>query len=902
MSNGGTIEEEARQRLRATEEALFKQNEVLLGLARSEAIDGGHLDAAFREITEASANALGLERVGVWFYADETKDAMSSPDLFLRSTKTHTTAPLLSHTSFPTYFAHLARERAIPADDAHTHPATCELSEAYLTPLGIGSLLDAPIRWHGRMVGLVCHEHVGPARTWTQDEINFAGSMADLVARALEADARRKAQEELLAANRTLEEKIAARTRELADRNQELLRLYRLKDEMFQNVSHELRTPLTLILSPIERMLQRETTSPDDRRRLDSVRNNALRLLGLVNDVLDLAKLESTQTLPTRAVAIDFGKTTRRLVADVVEAAAARGQSLAVEAPEGVHATLDERHLERIVLNLLSNAMKFTPAGGEIRVIVSADAAGFQLAVKDSGIGIPEESLGTIFERFRQLDQGRARKYEGTGIGLTLVSELTRLLGGTIAVASRVGEGTTFTLSFPASLRAAAPAVETPTPEAELFREAAHAALRRDASGPRVRGERGPLVVVAEDEPGIRNELAEILSAKCRVLVCKDGEDALEAIIEKHPHVVISDVMMPNMDGLELVRALRQRPELRDTAVVLLSAKTEVEDRVRGRELGVDTYLTKPFHPQEVLATVEGLLRSRMRLIGRYLVHERLGAGGQSQVFRAENVETASVVALKIIAQAGIDDTSSRERLQRERRTLAELSHPNIVRVIDEGPHEAGYYIVMEYLHGETLSEYVRRNGPLSSDEVVELGAALASALEAVHGHGLVHRDVKASNTILVHSNAPLRDRVRLIDFGTVYSGRTLTEDASLVGTLAYLAPEIFQGGVASVASDIYALGVTLYLLATGHLPFGGASRVETVEAILQSRLPAPTIGAPLLEALIVRAVAKDPAARFSTARELKDALAAIPLQVQQPSGVRPTSLAREDETLIVRG
>lgn len=201
--------------MKKEEKALIRQNGVLLRLSRSGVIDDGVLGPALQEITEAAAHGLDVERVGVWFYQDEQNDAMSSPDLFSRSTGEHGTAPVLSHTAFPAYFAELATERALAAHDAHTHPGTAELSEAYLTPLGIGALLDTPIRHHGHMVGIVCHEHVGPARNWSQEDINFAGSMADAVARTLAGVERQEAKEALREANRELENRIEARTQEL---------------------------------------------------------------------------------------------------------------------------------------------------------------------------------------------------------------------------------------------------------------------------------------------------------------------------------------------------------------------------------------------------------------------------------------------------------------------------------------------------------------------------------------------------------------------------------------------------------------------------------------------------------------------------------------------------------------
>lgn len=863
--------------------ALKRKNDCLHTLARSGAIDSGDLTAAFREITEAASTGLDIERVGVWLYEDDTKDAMSSPDLYLRTQQEHATAPVLSHTAFPTYFSELAKERVIPAGDAHTHPATAELSEAYLTPLGIGALLDAPIRFGGKMVGLVCHEHVGPAREWTQEEINFAGAMADSVARAMAAHERLNAVEALREANRTLEDRIRDRTAQLAQSNDQLKQLHRHKDEMFQNVSHELRTPLTLIMSPLERLLEDEALAEAHRPALMGMRKNAFRLLGMINDLLDLAKLEAT-ALEFHPVPVDVHGTCARMVAELESAAADRGIALRFTgASEATWASLDPQFFERVLVNLLSNALKFTPKGGSITVDLDGSDPGLSVSVTDTGPGIPKDAQARIFERFAQVDGGTTRRQGGTGLGLALVRELTALMGGTVQLHSEAGRGARFTLRFPATSRVDAPTDAAPDTVAEgladLSRRAVYASLEQDADEVESRGDRGPVVVVAEDDPGIRRELTDLLAPHYRVHACRDGSEALELTLRLRPHVVISDVMMPNIDGLELAAELRKRPELRDTALVLLSAKGTVEDRVEGRSLGVDAYLTKPFHPKEVLATLEGLLRSRMRVLGSYMLAERIGSGGQGEVFRGEHLETSEQAAIKVVA--GGNDTSTKEQLDHERRALSRLRHPNIVRVLEEGEFEDRYYVVMEHLQGQTVADLVSQRGGLSTAQTADIGLALSDALATVHGAGLIHSDIKAKNVMVIHGSSPVRDRVRLIDFGAVYQG-TDQRSSKMMDTLPYFAPEVLEGELVSETSDVYSLGVCTYYALTGKMPFSGSDNRELTKAILSHNyVPiADLVDGDVSEiaAIVDRALARAPADRYATASELRDAFAAFAL------------------------
>jgi len=246
----------------------------------------------------------------------------------------------------------------------------------------------------------------------------------------------------------------------------------------------------------------------------------------------------------------------------------------------------------------------------------------------------------------------------------------------------------------------------------------------------------------------------------------RNGETALQLVIKELPDVVVSDVMLPRRDGISLVAEIRERSELRNTPVILLSARTRTEDRVRGRKVGADSYLTKPFEPAELLATVEGLLRSRMRLIGSFLVRELLGSGAQSEVHRAEHIASGEVVALKVIKHAGTFGSQARERLMREQHILRTTSHPNVVRVLETGEHDGRYFVAMEYLSGVTLRTACQAHSRLSPPAVATIGAAVASALDHLSQHGVVHRDIKPSNIVITDGNEVLSSRVRVIDFG----------------------------------------------------------------------------------------------------------------------------------------
>ncbi|WP_080055643.1 hybrid sensor histidine kinase/response regulator transcription factor [Spirosoma aerolatum] len=378
----------------------------------------------------------------------------------------------------------------------------------------------------------------------------------------------------------------------------------------FTNITHEFRTPLTLIINPLERLM--ETAAPALQQPLGVMHRNAQRLLRLINQLLDIAKLEAGQLTITQSQG-----NLPAFVAGLVDAFRPRADKKGVELTyESSGLTADYRFdahkLESIGYNLLSNALKFTPSGGQIGVRLieerSVDApSGFQLQVSDTGVGIAPEQLNHIFDRFYQGRQVEGSLGTGTGIGLFLVAEFSRLLGGTVTVESQLGQGTRFTVTLPLEQAdPAAPLVETIPAPPVLYAE--------EAPKPFVAPDTAPLVLLVEDNDELREFIAGQLVGTYRIITATNGQDGWEICLSELPELVISDVMMPIMDGFTLVERIKTTPLTAHMAVILLTAKTMTESRIQGLSVGANDYLTKPFNVQELQLRISNLLRHQQQL------------------------------------------------------------------------------------------------------------------------------------------------------------------------------------------------------------------------------------------------------------------------------------------------
>jgi signal transduction histidine kinase len=410
-------------------------------------------------------------------------------------------------------------------------------------------------------------------------------------------------------------------------RVQAMAELDRAKTEFFANVSHEFRTPLTLLLGPLETLLADQALEVKTRQQLCQMHRNALRLLRLVNALLDFSRMEAGRH-SARFVPTDLARYTADLASAFESAFEKAGLSFAVDcAPLDGPMYVDRDMWEKIVMNLLSNALKFTFEGG-VTMQLAPTTAGARLTVKDSGTGIPRSELPRLFQRFHRVEGARSRSHEGTGIGLALAHELVKLHGGDLRVTSEVGRGTEFAIELrtgrahlpPEHVAESSDAAATVRSAAAYLDEALQWLPYGSQPVASTSARSGARVLVADDNRDLRTFLSSLISPHYEVQAVADGREALTAVQARKPDLVLSDVMMPNLDGLGLVRALRDNPETRTLPVILLSARAGQGASLEGLAAGADDYLAKPFTSQELLARVRTHLtmaRARDELLTR---------------------------------------------------------------------------------------------------------------------------------------------------------------------------------------------------------------------------------------------------------------------------------------------
>jgi signal transduction histidine kinase len=420
-------------------------------------------------------------------------------------------------------------------------------------------------------------------------------------------------------------------------RSESLAELDRAKTAFFSNVSHEFRTPLTLMLGPLEDLLASADIrmTVEDRERLAVLHRNSLRLLKLVNSLLDFSRIEAGRVeavfQPT-----DISGLTSELASAFRSAMDRAGLQFEVQCnPVSEPVYLDRDMWEKIVLNLLSNAFKFT-FEGKVSVSLKAFEDSVQLEISDTGIGVPEEELPRLFQRFHRVEGARGRTQEGTGIGLALVHELVKIHHGNISATSAEGKGSTFTVTLPkgkghlpedriwAARTMASSAIRADSyveeavrwlPEESLENLVAHGdragSLNFDSMIPEAweRISAGELIVIADDNADMRDYLRRLLRERYRVHAVSNGEDAVKAARELNADLILTDVMMPGLDGFGVLRALRNNPETQAKPVILLSARAGEEARVEGLQAGADDYLVKPFASRELLARISSHLK-----------------------------------------------------------------------------------------------------------------------------------------------------------------------------------------------------------------------------------------------------------------------------------------------------
>ena len=704
-----------RERLE-TENLLRRIQSGLSELAESPEIYNGNLEQAFRTITKVTAVFLNVELVSIWFLTDDHA-SIQCAKLYQRYSQEFSQGSVLLQSTYPRYFQALEKEQIIAADDAQHDPRTEEFTQGYLAPRGITSMLDVPIRSGGRMVGVLCHEHVGPPRQWTLEEQHFAVSVANTLALALEAADRKKVEQALrtsegrlttivqstnigiwdwdLNSNEvylsaewkrqlgyedhelsntfgewesrihpddhdhvlnmieeymsrqvpsleiehrlrhkdgtyrwiltrgtiskdesTLSSRLVGIHIDVTDRRvaEEVLRQAKeaaeaaslAKSQFLANMSHEIRTPMNGVLGLTD-LLVRYPLGEKERQLTQSIHRSGTVLLSIINDILDFSKIEAGK-LQLETVPFQLHGTIREAV-ELSEADALKKQlklSLRVDERVPRYVLGDPMRLRQVLVNLVSNAIKFTERGTVAVDVtlkeITHEQYGLSISVADTGIGIAPEAQVHIFDAFSQADGSTTRKYGGTGLGLAIVKQLVTMMGGTITLQSQPGAGSCF--QFTAYFQRCDEGIQLPFDSLAQAGNYIHdTETQRPVSAATAR------ILLVEDNPVNREVACGMLEMlHCQIDTAENGREALDATAKAGYDLVLMDCQMPKMDGFTATKLIRAREveqageadhtknlSRRHLPIVALTAHAMQGDREQCLSVGMDDYITKPF-------------------------------------------------------------------------------------------------------------------------------------------------------------------------------------------------------------------------------------------------------------------------------------------------------------------
>ncbi len=492
---------------------------------------------------------------------------------------------------------------------------------------------------------------------------------------------------------------------------EKLKELDQMKSRFIANISHEFRTPLTLILGQLDGV-EKAIEEPRLTRRLDTAIRHARRLQELINQLLDVAKLEAGK-MPIRVQLVNIVPFLKKLFASFESLAAQKRLGVRFYAEQdGIDVYFEPEKLKKIFINLVANAIKFTPEGGEVSVHVQVTGdevrAGWgEIRVRDSGLGIPEDQLPHIFDRFYQVENGNTRSYGGTGIGLALAKELVELHSGEIHVTSKVGVGTVFTVRLPLGHKHFSKEEVLWTVESKSIPPVSP--VEEEST------QDGRIILIVEDHPDMRQYIRENLQETYTIAEATDGARGFEMAQHLVPDLIISDVMMPNIDGYELVRRIRSHELTSHIPVIMLTAKAAEEERLEGLQSGVDAYLIKPFNTRELQIRVHKLIEMRRKLLEQ-----------RRQPLKI----TASGVAVTPI------DEQFLQRLQQVVEENMEDEHFQVGSLCRKiGIGERQLYRKLQGLLGCTPAAYIRQLRMERARQLLEKGAGTVSEITFMVGY-----------------------------------------------------------------------------------------------------------------------------------------------------------------------
>jgi signal transduction histidine kinase len=619
----------------------------------------------------------------------------------------------------------------------------------------VGANVCLPLVHQRKLIGIINLGEKNEGGSYSGSEIDF---LANLRAEASVALSNAMVYHGAQQISQELQYMVEQQTTEISASKQELERSYQklkeldqLKSQFFANVSHEVRTPLTLILAPLQSLLALPTLPEEVHRQLTISYQNGLRLLRLINNLLDFAKIDAGK-MSLAYERIELVQFLRNIVTSVSPLAEKKQIDLLFIAPEEpITFYFDPDKIERAVLNLVFNALKFTPMGGEVAVSCRLDGQSVQFSILDTGIGIAKENLSRLFSRFSQIDASASRQFEGTGLGLALAKDFIELHQGKIGAESDPGKGTamTFTLPYLSYLPEGIAEGDRhkSMPEVDWTR-----ALQRSAeyssrgiikenlpAPPSLKDKKeiaGEVILLVEDNADMLQFLEAQLQNHYQVITAIDGIQGRELALEHRPALIVSDVMMPGKDGYQLCRELKEDPRTSHIPVILLTAKVELQMKIEGLACGADDYLTKPFSNEELQARIKSLLNLKGMKV--QLIHSEkmaalglLAAGMTHEVNNPLNFAKVNLSNLRRAVDALLNELKEKGiSLESEifKEALEEI--PDDLRIVATGLER-----IERIVHD--LKSYIRKDS--DSFGLMDLHEGLGSTLNMMKGefHGV---------------------------------------------------------------------------------------------------------------------------------------------------------------------